>query len=236
MNLSKKKGPIYLQVKNILKERILSGEYRIGTYIPSQEQLEHEFNVSKITIRNAVEELVGEGYLEKRSGKGTKVINNKLISKLSKAKNFTEILVDKGYKIQKKQANISVIHNEPDTFLYEQFGETCYCVTRLYYLDDQPYIYFSHYLPIWLSLSLDTEVYMMSLYDLLNEKGISFSRFTDEFEVESPSKEIAEKLQIPIQPLFKRMRYAYNEGDELVEYSIAFYNTNIHKYMVNFEV
>jgi len=53
MNVNRKKGPLYLQIKEILKDRILHGEYAINTNIPSEPQLEDEFNVSKITVRNA---------------------------------------------------------------------------------------------------------------------------------------------------------------------------------------
>ncbi|RBN37118.1 GntR family transcriptional regulator, partial [Priestia megaterium] len=101
MNVSRKKGPLYLQIKNILKDRILHGVYPIQTNIPSEPQLEEEFQVSKITVRNAIKELVKDGYLETKSGKGTKVIRNTSISRLSKGKRFTEVLVEKGHIIQK---------------------------------------------------------------------------------------------------------------------------------------
>ena len=89
MNVNRKKGPMYLQIKEILKDRILHGVYAIHTNIPSEPQLEEEFNVSKITVRNAIKELVQEGYLEKKSGKGPKVIANVSTAKLSKGKRFT---------------------------------------------------------------------------------------------------------------------------------------------------
>ncbi len=50
----------------------LHGVYAIHTNIPSEPQLEEEFKVSKITVRNAIKELAQEGYLEKKSGKGRK--------------------------------------------------------------------------------------------------------------------------------------------------------------------
>lgn len=72
MNVMKRNGPLYLQIKEILKDRILHGEYAIHTIIPSEPQLEKEFRVSKITIRNAIKELVQEGYLEKEVVSGQK--------------------------------------------------------------------------------------------------------------------------------------------------------------------
>lgn len=80
----------------------MHGVYPLGQNIPSEPQLEQEFSVSKITVRSAIQELVQEGYLEKGSGKGTKVIRNKAASKLSKWKHFTEILVEEGHRIQKQ--------------------------------------------------------------------------------------------------------------------------------------
>ena len=72
MSLSRKDKPLYLQIKNIIKERILHGVYPLGENIPSEPQLEQEFAVSKITVRNAIQELAQEGYVEKGSGRGTK--------------------------------------------------------------------------------------------------------------------------------------------------------------------
>lgn len=100
---------IYLQIINILKDRILHGAYPIETNIPSEPQLETEFQVSKITVRNAIKELVQEGYLETSSGKGTRVIRNTSASKLSTWKRFTGILVEEGHRIQKQLLKTEVV-------------------------------------------------------------------------------------------------------------------------------
>lgn len=102
MRVNRKNGPMYLQIKEILKDRILHGVYAIDTNIPSEPLLEEEFKVSKVTVRNAIKELVQEGYVEKKSGKGTRVIANGSIVKLSKGKRFTELLVEEGHFIFKK--------------------------------------------------------------------------------------------------------------------------------------
>ena len=87
VNVTRKKNIIFTN-KNIIRDRILHGVYAIHTNIPSEPQLEEEFKVSKITVRNAIKELAQEGYLEKKSGKGTKVIRNTSATKLSKGKNL----------------------------------------------------------------------------------------------------------------------------------------------------
>ena len=84
MKLMLKNGALYIQVKNILKERIINEVYPIDTLIPSELELKEEFGVSMITIRRAVEELAQQGYVEKRSGVGTTVLDNHAVSRLSK--------------------------------------------------------------------------------------------------------------------------------------------------------
>ncbi|RAL24132.1 GntR family transcriptional regulator [Thermoflavimicrobium daqui] len=236
MKLGRKKGPLYLQIKEILKERILNGIYPKHTNIPPEQELEVEFGVSKITIRNAVEQLVNEGYVEKRSGVGTTVLDNSPVSKLSKGQNFSEFLVSQGHQITKKQAMITIEDVTSHPVLASHYGEKCFRISRLYYLDNQPYIYYLHYIPLTLSLPLEAEVYQSSLYDLLYQKGVTFQRFKDEFSVVIPSQDVWEQLQIEQQPLLQRTRFAYDNDDQLIEYSVGYYNTNIHKYVVNFEV
>src|SRR5690625_3405585 len=90
MKLTLRRGPLYMQMKEILKKRIIKGEYPVGSLIPSEPELKDEFDVSIITVRRAVEELALQGYVEKRSGVGTTVISNNPVSKLSKGQRFSE--------------------------------------------------------------------------------------------------------------------------------------------------
>ena len=74
----KSKIPLYMTVLEILKERIITGEYGLHTFMPTENELEKEFDVSKITIRKAIGMLENEGFVSKKSGSGTKVISNGL--------------------------------------------------------------------------------------------------------------------------------------------------------------
>lgn len=65
--------PLYAQLRDILKNKIVQGEYPVGKRIPSEDQLNAQYGVSRITIRRALSELANEGYLIKRVGKGSYV-------------------------------------------------------------------------------------------------------------------------------------------------------------------
>ncbi|HLR02022.1 MAG TPA: GntR family transcriptional regulator [Virgibacillus sp.] len=236
MKLTLKKGPLYIQVYEILKERIISGIYPKNTLIPSEQELKDEFNVSIITIRRAVEELARQGSVEKRSGIGTTVLDNYAVSKLSKGQRFSEYLIDEGYELEKKQATLSVIDIPEDSKLRKHFGKKCYCIQRLYTLNNEPYIHFKHHVSLSLDIPDNPEKLLESLYEILYSQGIKFNRFKDEFGIETPEKYIADVLNINQRPLLQRQRFSYDINENLIEYSEAFYNTNIHKYVVNFDV
>ncbi|WP_054958575.1 GntR family transcriptional regulator [Paenibacillus dakarensis] len=237
MSLSRKDRPLYLQIKNIIKDRILYGVYTLGSNIPSEPQLENEFGVSKITVRNAIQELVQEGYLEKGSGKGTKVIRITTASKLSKWKRFTEILVEEGHRIQKQWLRAELIQCDEDTEPYRLFGEHSLKLERVYYLDDVPYIYYTHYLSNTIGDVDLQDLSAQSLYELLEDQNISLDKLRDEFDVSEPPELIAEMLQISSgKPLLKRSRYSYDEQGNVKEYSIGYYNTELQSYVVNYDV
>jgi GntR family transcriptional regulator, regulator for abcA and norABC len=68
--------PLYIQIKEYIKEKIETGEWAVGTKIPPQRKLAEALGVNRSTIVAALEELIAEGLLEGKSGSGTKVINN----------------------------------------------------------------------------------------------------------------------------------------------------------------
>ncbi|MDH6373198.1 GntR family transcriptional regulator [Paenibacillus sp. PastF-3] len=237
LSLSRKDKPLYIQIANIIKDRILHGVYPIGLNIPSEPQLEQEFNVSKITVRGAIQELVQEGFLEKGSGKGTKVIRNTSSSKLSKWKKFTEILVDEGHQIRKQWMKAERVYNEVGSEPYRLFGEHCIRLERIYSLNDIPYVHYTHYLVNGMD-DLDLlDLNAQSLYELLEERSVSLEKLRDEFSVAVPPPDVEEILLLDKKrPLLKRTRYSYDELGKVTEYSIGFYNTELQNYVVNYEV
>ncbi|PMC35891.1 GntR family transcriptional regulator [Bacillus sp. UMB0899] len=68
--------PLHVQITTYMKNKMVSGEWTIGTKLPSQRTLALQFNVNRSTVVTALEELVAEGLLESKIGSGTRVINN----------------------------------------------------------------------------------------------------------------------------------------------------------------
>lgn len=65
------KEKLYVQLYSIILEKIESGEWPAGTRIPPEDELCRIYDVSKVTVREAMQELVREGCLKRQQGKGT---------------------------------------------------------------------------------------------------------------------------------------------------------------------
>lgn len=65
--------PIYLRIRRTVRERIETGVYQVGTTLPSENELAEEFGATRLTVRNAIDDLVERGMVRRMQGKGTYV-------------------------------------------------------------------------------------------------------------------------------------------------------------------
>ena len=95
---------LYLQLYAILRKKIESGEWPIGTQIPTEEELCTMFNVSRATVRTSVLELVRQGYLMRQQGKGTFVYRNVVSDGIAMMTSLKELMFESGPNIHDKCA------------------------------------------------------------------------------------------------------------------------------------
>lgn len=89
--------PLYQQVIDDIRQEIERGHYIVGQKIPSESELSEIYDVSRITIRRAIEELSAAGYVTKKQGKGTYVNPRKIHKKVlqtSPSQNFSSMCRD----------------------------------------------------------------------------------------------------------------------------------------------
>lgn len=67
------KAPIYLRLAQTLRQRIVTGEIDTGDALPSERDLCEILGASRVTVRRAIETLIGEGLIVRRQGSGTYV-------------------------------------------------------------------------------------------------------------------------------------------------------------------
>lgn len=229
------KQPLYISIMEIIKDRILTGVYPLHTNIPTETQLEEEFKVSKITIRKAITLLENEGFLSKRSGLGTKVINNGIYNILTRSQSFTKNLSDQGKSLTRKTISIELITLDKNDPMYSFFRPSCYKIIRHYFLDGKPYIFYTHYLTSNLSIDTNQCDDKFSIYMHMYNSNIKISSFVDEFYVDQNNKEAQAFFNLNI-PFLGRKRTTYDNRNNIIEISFAQYNSEIHNYEIHFDI
>lgn len=94
--------PLYLQLREELRSRILDGSYSPHKQMPSENELCALFQVSRITVRQALGDLQKEGLIFKIHGKGTFVAKPKAFQNVSRLQGFAEAMSSMGYEIINK--------------------------------------------------------------------------------------------------------------------------------------
>ena len=91
-------GPLYLQLKRFIEDAVSGGQIRAGDALPSERDLAAKMDVSRVTVRKAVQHLVREGVLVQRHGSGTYVASqpNRVEQSLSQLTSFTEDMARRG--------------------------------------------------------------------------------------------------------------------------------------------
>ena len=98
------KVPLYHQLKEQIKQNILSGQYKNGDLIPSEREFSDSYDLSSTTIRRALNDLVQENLLERKAGKGTFVRRRKVKRDLRKVLGFTKNMTEMGLTPTTKSA------------------------------------------------------------------------------------------------------------------------------------
>ena len=99
----------YKKVYSTLKQEIREGKYETGKLLPPEHILESRFEVSRTTVRRALELLARDGYVDSHQGRGTTVLDFTTVQRLNALTSMTETLKSKGYEVSTKGMHIDII-------------------------------------------------------------------------------------------------------------------------------
>ncbi|MHC5373929.1 GntR family transcriptional regulator [Enterococcus sp. LJL120] len=231
----KRNRVLYLEIADELREAIYAGVYPLNSMLPTETELEKKYQVSKITIRKAIELLAADEYVEKKSGKGTTVINNRPYNKLSRAASFTDILERSDKNVEKKTLDFQTIKLTKDDPMFQYFGTKALYLSRTYAINQQPFIYIQHFLPGNVKKIDQKNFADFSLYRLLHSNGFEIERFKDSFSAIVLTEEQKKILQTDSQIALQRNRQSIDFDGKVVEYSLAIYDTTAYPYEIEYE-
>jgi GntR family transcriptional regulator len=105
--------PLYAQIKDILRSRILDGSYQPHQQMPSESEMIASFNVSRITVRQALNDLQNEGLIFRIHGKGTFVSKPKAFQDLGRLQGFGEAMRQMGYETFSRVLSVKTVTPSP---------------------------------------------------------------------------------------------------------------------------
>lgn len=142
--------PLYSQVRQRLRERILDGTYGQDARLPAESEISAIFGVSRITVRQALGDLQKEGLIVKVAGKGSFVAKARPSQDLGRLEGFGEAMSRKGHRILNRVVSQRELPAPPAVAarLSVAAGEPVAEIRRVRFLDHEPVSYEITYLPL----------------------------------------------------------------------------------------
>ena len=232
--------PMYYQIKQSILSAIQEEKLKGGDALPTELEFCENCNVSRPTIRQALSELVTEGYLYRLKGKGTFVAQPKIEARfLNKLQSFSQEMIQKELTPSTRVMSFRIIegNGQINKKLNLDPHEKLLYLERLRYTNGEPIIYLETYIPYRLfSEFLTRDLENNSLYTLMEElNNLRVDRVQREIEAVNATTNVAKLLEISKGKavcLVTTVAYANKEESIPVEYSVARYRGDRNKFSV----
>ncbi|GER67440.1 GntR family transcriptional regulator [Weizmannia acidilactici] len=191
--------PIYFQIQELIRKKIGQGEWKTGEAIPSERVLSETFEVSRMTVRQAVQGLVDEGILTRKRGSGTFVSEQKVEQPLDGRMSFTRLMEERGMKASSKIVTFMEREAAPHEMeaLKLRTPANILHIERIRYGDDIPIVFETIATPAAMAEGLTEEELNHSFYQFLErKKGLRLGKGSQTIEAVAASARLAKLLKV----------------------------------------
>jgi GntR family transcriptional regulator len=230
--------PYHYQLRELLRGEIVSGRWVVDERLPSERELCEAFDLSRTTVREAIDALVNEGLLRREKGRGTFVAAPKIVEGLLQSPSgFTDSMAEQGIPVHTR-----VLRMELSTAPYvvaQELRITSHdpviIIDRIRCIFDEPILIVTSHLPERLFPSLlDEDLTDTSLYQLLQLKyGLTISKAKRYMEAVAANEMEARLLKIATgAPLMLIESTTYTHEDSPFEYFKARHRGDRTRFLV----
>lgn len=228
--------PLHLQVRNIIRQEALRGELADPDgKMPTEAELMERFEVSRVTIRNALQTLVEEGMLVRERGRGTFLKTNQVENWVGRLMGFTETIKAAGFQPGAKILEKGLTSQLPNRVREGLHTNEAWQLKRLRYADDNPIAIEHAFFPVEIGLQLEREdLTSIAMYRFFEEKlGFSLKKAKQMISAVNADKNEANQLDvIENEALLYIERISYSSEHKPVEFLKAVYRPDYYQYMV----
>jgi len=232
--------PLYHQVEQVIRHRIATRQYDSGLQIPSEHELGRELKVSRVTIREALRELVRENLLVKVQGKGTFVAPE--LPKILQPIKYNGFLEDLYQRVQQLEvmnvdmARVPITEKVRAVLHLPASVKEIVQIKRCRHGQGEPFSFTINYLPVEIGARVDPAVLKTVPLNTVFERDLKIPvvRAEETVEAAPANPEVAEQLGIPVlYPVMHVTRVMFTDGDRAFEVVETFYRADKYHYSVN---
>lgn len=231
--------PLYFQLKELIVEEIRSGKYEVDSLIPTEKEMSERFDISRTTVRQAITELVQEGWLYRVKSKGTFIARQKIKQDfLQRLETFAEQMSRIGVEPSTEVLEFKVMKapREAAENLKLEEGEQVIYLFRRRFGDKEPVVTVETYLPYEKCSFLEQyDFEKASLYDCMSTnretRVYSATRFVEAVEANARDVQYLNiKKGAPVQLVHT---VGFSEKGMPLEYSIARYRGDMSSFQIS---
>ncbi|WP_172408156.1 GntR family transcriptional regulator [Desulfosporosinus sp. FKA] len=231
--------PLYEQLKDIIKLNITDGNLKPGEALPGERQLMETYGVSRVTIRQSIGELVNEGFLYRKHGKGTFVAPKRIERPLARLMGVTEELALDGLNVEMKVFKTESQKATPKIRQKLKLAEEepVFCIARIITVAQEPLSLDYNYFPQSIGQKLlNANLSKDLIYTQLELYGYKISTGKQKISAGKATKEEAKLLQCKLNsPLLVVKRSTYVESGLPIVYSQALYRGDRYEYVIDLQ-
>lgn len=230
-------SPLYRQIKALIVQALVAGEWRPGQAIPSEQELASRFGVSQGTVRKAIDEMAAENMVVRKQGKGTYVASHNDPRALFR---FLRLVPVDGDLAPPQSVPLECWRakagQEASRMLGIEPGAPIIIVRRLLRFAARPVVVDEIYLPGEVFKGLTAEMlqdWNGSLYSLFESRfGLRMIRAQERIRAVAADRSVSELLKVAEgTPLLSVERVTFTYGDKPVEWRRGLYSTAEHFYL-----
>jgi len=228
--------PIYYQLEEQIKSMIYSKHFKPGDLLPSEREFAEKYAISRMTVRQAINNLVKEGLVYREKGKGTFVADKKFEQDLSGLTSFSEDMRNRGL-IPSNQL-ISFDFEQPDEKLASILAisptDMICKIKRVRLANEEPVALETIYTPKKIIGDMNVQEFSTSFYDYLEKKlhvKIGFGHQTIEASLANDDEATYLKIKKDSPVLvMERTTFLQNEEHTPIEFVISTYRADKYKF------
>jgi GntR family transcriptional regulator len=229
-------SPLYSRVETVLANEITEGNLKVGDQLPTEDNLIARFEVSRITVRRAVQNLVSRGLVEIRRGKGTFVAAPKITQELTELSGFVEDMHALGRKPTARVISKEIVNADETvaTQLALTKGERVVRIRRVRLADGIPLSFDETYLPLEIGKKIITNnLKVEPIFSLLERKyGVPLIEAEYKLDAMAAEAEVAAALKVKQRsPIFRIERTSYSTGGRPVDYERLYYRGDLVRFV-----